>query len=123
MRVEKERKESNGNRQSKKDKDGRRGASDWNIRGPEEARQHRGPLDWNIRGMQADKSTEPGLEHPGMNVLAGSRATRTGTSGGQKPGTGAAGEEGSRPGKERPGLSKEEEAAAASKVGGQSRRT
>ena len=73
---------------------------------------------------QADKRTEPGLEHPGKNVPAGNRATRTGTSGGQKPGTGTTGEEASGPGKERPGLlHNEEEAAVARKAGGQTRRT
>ena len=51
---------------------------------------------------QADKHTEPGLEHPGKKTPGGNRAGRTGTSGGQKPGTGTAGEEGSGPGKERP---------------------
>ena len=74
-------------------------------------------------GTQADKSTEPGLEQPGKNVPASNRATQTGTSGGQKPVTDASGEEGSRPGKERPGLSEDWEEVAASKAGGQSRRT
>ena len=49
-------KESMDNRQSKKEKDGRRGASGWNIRGPEEATQHRGPLDWTIRGDASRKA-------------------------------------------------------------------
>ena len=78
-------------------------------------------MDWNIRGDASGQEHGAGLEHQGKNVLAGNRATRARTSGGQKPGTGAAGEEGRRrrPGKERPGLSKEEEAAAANKAGGQ----
>ena len=37
---------------------------------------------------QADKRTEPGLEHPGKKVPAGNRATRTGSSGGRSPGRG-----------------------------------
>ena len=34
---------------------------------------------------QADKHTEPGLEHPGKNETAGPRASNTGASGVQKP--------------------------------------
>ena len=69
---------------------------------------------------QADKHTEPRLEHPGKSLQAGNKATRTGTSVGHKPWTGASGDEAS--GMERPGLQKEKEEAAARKAGGQSRR-
>ena len=43
-------KESTDNQQTKKEKDGRHGATDWIIRDTEEATQQRSPLDWNIRG-------------------------------------------------------------------------
>ena len=46
---------------------------------------------------QGGKRKQPGLEHPGKNKQAGNRATRTGTSGGQKPWTGTSGEEASGP--------------------------
>ena len=71
---------------------------------------------------QADKHTEPGLEHPRKNVPADNRVDRTGTSRGQKLGTGTIGGEESGPGKERSELRKEEDAAAARRAGGQSRR-
>ena len=97
----------------------------WIIWGKEEDTQQRGPLDGNIRGKQrqGDKHKEPGLEHPGETVPAGNRASRTGSSGGQKPGTGSTGDEESGPRKGSQGQRKEEEAAAARKTGGQSRGT
>ena len=63
------------------------------------------------------KHKEPGLEHPGKTEQAGNRATRTGTSGGQKAWTGTSGEEASSPGLDRPGLHKQEEVAAARRSG------
>ena len=71
MREEKEMKESKDHPQSKKEKDRRRGASDWNIWGPEEATQHQGALDWIIRGdasgqAHGDRTETSGEESAGL---------------------------------------------------------
>ena len=79
-------KESNDSRQSKKE------MCTMPRTGPSRARKkpHSNGAPWTgtSGGTQSDKHTEPGLEHPGKNVPAGNRATRTGTCGGQKLGTG-----------------------------------
>ena len=62
-------------------------ATDWNIRGQEEATHNGAPWTGTSGGTQwqADKHTDPGLEHPGKKEKASTRATKTGASGGQKP--------------------------------------
>ena len=54
-----------------KENDGRSGATDWKIRGPEENTQQRSPLDWNIRG-HAEASGQ-------------AQGARTGSSGEERP--------------------------------------
>ena len=56
--------------------------------GAREKQRSNGPPRTGTSGgtqWQADKHKESGLEHPEKNVQAGTRATKSGTSGGQKP--------------------------------------
>ena len=78
------------NQQRKKKKESGHGATDWNIRGQEEATQQRAPWTGTSGGTQwqVDKRTEPGLEDPGKKVPAGNRATPTGSSRGAEAGYG-----------------------------------
>ena len=93
-------KESTDSRQNKKEKDGRHGATDWNIRGPEEATRQRIPLDWNIRGDASRHTHGARTGTSGEERTGRQKGHRNGTSGGQRLGTGTTGEEGGGPGKE-----------------------
>ena len=97
-------------------------ATAWNIRDGKKPHSNGTGLTGASGGTkwQGDNRKKPGLEHAGKEVQAGNRATRTATSGGQKPSTETSRGEARGPGLERPGLRKGEEAAAARKAGGQS---
>ena len=85
---------------------------------PGRSRTATGPRGLEHPGGRSGKRTNarnPDWNIWGRSVPADNRATRTATSGGQKPWTGTSGEEASGPGLECPGLHKEEEAAAARK--------
>ena len=74
---EKEKTESKDNLQSTKEKGGRRGASDWDNRGPEEATQQRGPWDWNICGDASGQDHGAGQEQKPRRGAAGEKREKT----------------------------------------------
>ena len=98
-------------------------ATDRNIRGQEEATQQRGPLGWNTRGV----AVASGQAHGGRAETSGEerKGRHRGHQGWSIRGAESQGWDkasGEYHGMERPGLHGKEEAAAARKAGGQSRR-